>query len=391
MKITEVKVIKANRCVFVRIDTDEGIHGIGEAGAWGFLAASATAIETFRCYLIGKNPLDIEHHWQYLQRFGHFRGAVVMAAISAVDEALYDIAGKYFGVPIYRLLGGKCRDKVRVYNHTAGQTEEMLLKNAVKGKEEGFTALGHLNPYLDEPRELPFHDNPTQLLYKAEKRVAKVREAVGEDIDLCLELHRRLDPGLAIQLSHNLEKYNPMFLEDPIRPDNYDEMAHVALHSNIPIATGERITSFYDFAMLIEKEACSYVRASIGVCGGFTGAIKIAHLAEAHHINLVPHNPLSPVTTNAVLQLAAAVENIAICEYPDPYKSSTADNLTNSGVTLRQVDMVNEIPVFKDGYLEIPEKPGLGIELIDGVEEKFPFRPHDVNARLNLDGSVCDQ
>ena len=132
MKITDVKVVKANRCVFAKILTDEGIYGIGEAGAWGLLEASASAIHMFKDYLVGKDPLDIEHHWQYMQRFGHFRGAAVMGAISAIDVALYDIAGKYFHVPVYRLLGGKCRDKVRVYNHTAGQTEEELVENAVK-------------------------------------------------------------------------------------------------------------------------------------------------------------------------------------------------------------------------------------------------------------------
>ena len=391
MVITDVKAIRANRGVFAKVFTNEGIYGIGEAGAWGLLAASATAIEMFRDYLVGKDPLDIEHHWQYMQRYGHFRGAAIMAAISAIDVALYDIAGKFFGVPVYRLLGGKCRDKVRVYNHTAGQTEEQLVENAIKGKEAGFTALGHLNPYLDEPRTLPFHDNNTQMLYNAERRIAKVREAVGEEIDLCLELHRRLEPGLAVQLSHRLEPYNPMFLEDPIRPDNFDEMARVAAKSNIPIATGERITSFYDFAMLIERGACSYVRMSLAICGGFTGAKKIAALAEAHHCSLVPHNPLSPVTTNAILQFAAATENIAITEYPDPYQASTADHLLNTGAKLRQVDMVTEIPKLENGYLSVREAPGIGIDLIPDVEERFPFRPHAVSARLNLDGSVCDQ
>lgn len=314
-----------------------------------------------------------------------------MAAISAIDVALYDIAGKYYQVPVYKLLGGKCRDKVRVYCHTAGQTEEQLVENAIKGKEEGFSALGHLNPYLDEPRNIPFHANNTELLYNAERRVGMVREAVGESIDLCLEMHRRMEPGLAVQLSHRLEKYNPMFMEDPIRPDNYDEMARVAQKSNIPIATGERITSFFDFAMLIERGACSYVRASIAVCGGFTGMKKIAALAEAHHMSLVPHNPLSPVTTNAILQFAAATENIAITEYPDPYKASTADNLLNTGVKLRQVDMVDHIAELKDGHLLVPQEPGLGIDLIPDVETKFPFRPHVVDARLNVDGSICDQ
>ena len=391
MKISRVEVLCANRAVYAKVYTDNGLYGIGESGAWGLLAASGEAIKMFGEYLVGQDPLDIEHHWQYMYRFSHFRGAAVMGAISALDEALYDIAGKFYGVPVYRLLGGKCRDKVRVYNHTAGRTEEELIENAIKGKEEGFTALGHLNPYLDEPRNQPFHDNNTQMLYNAERRIARVREAVGEDTDLCLELHRRLEPGLAVQLSARLEPYAPMFLEDPIRPDNFDEMARVAQQCRIPIATGERINSLFEFEMLLERGACSYVRASIGVCGGFTGIKKIAALAEAHHKSLVPHNPLSPVTTNALLQFCAATDNIAICEYPDPYSASTSDHLTGSGSKLRQVDMVTQIPKFEKGYVEIPEGPGLGIDLISDVEERFPFRPHAVGTRLNLDGSICDQ
>ncbi len=221
MKIVDLKVLRANRSVFCQIYTDEGIVGLGESGAWGFLEASAAALETMKEYLLGKDPLDIEHHWQYLYRFSHFRGAAVMGALSAIDIALWDIAGKYFHVPVYKLLGGKCRDKVRVYNHTAGRTEEELIENAVKGVEEGYTALGHLNPYLDEPRTKAYEDGNAAMLYKAEQRIAKVREAVGQEVDLCLELHRRLEPGLAVQLSARLAPYNPMFLEDPIRPDNF--------------------------------------------------------------------------------------------------------------------------------------------------------------------------
>lgn len=391
MNIKNVSVIEANRCVFVQITTDNGLCGIGESGAWGVLDASARAIHMFGEYLVGKNPLDIEHHWQYLYRFSHFRGAALMGALSAIDEALYDIAGKFYQVPVYRLLGGKCRDKVRVYNHTAGPSEEALIENAIKGKEEGYTALGHLNPYLDEPRSVPFHDNNTQLLYKAEERISKIRDAVGKDIDLCLELHRRLEPGLAVQLSSKLEPYNPMFLEDPIRPDNFDEMARVAEKCRIPIATGERIHTPHEFEMLLSRGACSYVRASIGVCGGFTGFKKIAAIAEAHHVSLVPHNPLSPVTTNALLQACAAIDNIAVCEYPDPYAASTAEHLNGQTSTHRQCDMVDHIPEFCAGYLPIPDEPGLGIQLIPDVESRFPFRPHAVATRLNLDGSICDQ
>ena len=204
MKITDFKVLRANRAVYCKIYTDEGIVGLGESGVWGFLEASAQAMITMSEYLIGKDPLDIEHHWQYLYRFSHFRGAAVMGAMSAIDIALYDIAGKYFHVPVYRLLGGKCRDKVRVYNHTAGRTEEELVENAMKGVEQGYTALGHLNPYLDEPRTEPFKDGNAALLYKAERRIAKVREAVGEDIDLCLELHRRLVLQFSFRQDWNL-------------------------------------------------------------------------------------------------------------------------------------------------------------------------------------------
>ena len=391
MKITDVRVICANRSVFCRIDTDEGISGLGESGTWGFLEASARAILVMKEYLVGRDPLDIEHHWQYLYRVSHFRGAAVMGALSAIDIALWDLAGKYYHVPVYRLLGGKCRDQVRVYNHTAGRTEEELIENAKKGVVEGYTALGHLNPYLDEPRTQPYRDGNTALLYKAERRIARIREAVGEEIDLCLELHRRLEPGLAVQLSARLEPYNPMFLEDPIRPDNFDAMGEVARKCRIPIATGERIHTSHEFEMLLAREACSYVRVSMGVCGGFTGAKKIAAVAEAHHVSLVPHNPLSPVMTNAVLNFAAATDNVAICEYPNPYAASTADHLTVSGVKLRQCDMVDHIPEMKNGYLPVPKENGIGIELIPDLEERFPFRPHKILTRLNLDGSICDQ
>lgn len=391
MKITDVKVFRANRSVFCKIYTDENITGLGESGAWGFLEASAQAIMVMRDYLLNKNPLDIEHHWQYLYRFSHFRGAAVMGAMSAIDIALWDIAGKYYHVPVYRLLGGKCRDKVRVYNHTAGRTEEELIENAIKAAEEGYTALGHLNPYLDEPRTQLYCDGNSAMLYKAEKRIAEIRKAVGTEIDLCLELHRRLEPGLAVQLSACLEPYKPMFLEDPIRPDNFDEMGQVASKCRIPIATGERIHTVHEFEMLLERNACSYVRVSLGVCGGFTGAKKIAAVAEAHHKSLVPHNPLSPVMTNAVVHFVASTDNVAITEYPNPYAASTADHLTGSGEALRQCDMVNHICEFENGYLCIPEEEGISIELISDIEEKFPFRPHKVLTRLNFDGSICDQ
>lgn len=391
MKITDIKIIPASRFLYVQIFTNEGIVGVGESGAWGIQTAAAAAIATFKEYLLDKDPLEIEHHWQYMYRFSHFRGAAIMGAISAIDIALWDIAGKYYNAPIWQLLGGKCRDKVRVYNHIAAQTEDDLVEACIKGKEEGFTALGHLNPFLDEPRNQPYNETTSGMICKAERRVAKCREAVGENIDLCLEMHRRLDPGVAIALSAKLEKYNPMFLEDPVRPDNFDAMATVAARTHIPIATGERLHNIFEFEMLLKRSAVTYIRASVCLCGGISGAKKIAALAEANYCSLIPHNPLSPISTNACLQIATAIDNLAIMEYPDPYVASAADKFQANKSSLRQMDMVDFIPVLNNGYLEIPKGPGLGISLIPNVEKKFPFNPHKVATRLNSDGSICDQ
>ena len=391
MKITKVTVIRANRGVYCKIMTDEGITGLGESGAWGFQEASAAAIKTFGEYLTGKDPMEIEHHWQYLYRFSHFRGAAIMGALSAVDIALWDIKGKALGVPVWQLLGGKCRNKVRVYAHINGKTVEEQMEHCYQAIEAGYTALGHLNPFLDEPSDIPCSDTFSAMLYKAEERVGMVREAVGREVDLCLELHRRLEPAAAIALSGKLEQFNPMFLEDPIRPDNFDSMAQVAAMSRIPIATGERIHNIFEFQMLLERKACHYVRASICLCGGISGAMKIAAIAEFHHCSLVPHNPLSPVATNAELQLCAAIENLAIAEYPSPDVRSTQDQFMGKKSGLRMRDMVNHVPEVKDGYIELPTEPGIGIELIPDVEDKFPFQPLKIATRLRVDGAICDQ
>ena len=162
MKITEVKPIAMDRYLFVKISTDEGITGYGESGAWGFLEPSQSAIEKFGQYLIGKDPLLIEHHWQYMYRFSHFRGAAIMGAISALDIALWDIAGKHFGVPVYQLLGGKTRDKARVYYHVFGSTRKELVDGVKAAKDEGFTAVGHLTPFLDEDLSLIHISEPTR-------------------------------------------------------------------------------------------------------------------------------------------------------------------------------------------------------------------------------------
>jgi len=379
MRIVEIETIPVDRYLFVKVHTDAGITGLGESGAWGYLEASQAALETFKRYLIGQDPLRIEHHWQYLYRWSHFRGAAIMGALSAIDLALWDIAGKHFGVPCYQLLGGKCRDKARVYYHVFGQTKEELVRGCVEAKRTGFTAVGHLTPFLDEPRQVPYFETHADKMRQAIDTVGRYREAVGDDVDLCIEIHRRLTPSEAIVLARGIERFHPFFYEDPILPDSFDAMALVAQHIRIPIATGERLHTIWEFEMLLSRGAVQYIRPDLCLAGGLTHCKKIAALAEAHHVGVVPHNPLSPVSTAACVQLAACIPNFALQEYP-----------RGEGEPPKSEIVVSPLKV-EEGFLIVPDAPGLGVELAEDAQERYPYRPRVVRTRLHVDGSVVDQ
>jgi galactonate dehydratase len=379
VKITAVEPIPVDRYLFVKVHTDEGITGLGESGTWGYLEASEKVIEKFGRYLVGRDPLRMEHHWQYMYRSSHFRGAAIMGALSALDIALWDIAGKHFGVPCYQLLGGKCRDKARVYYHVFGRTKEELLQGVKDAKEQGFTAVGHLTPFLDEPKDVPYFKTHADKMRDAIETVGMYREAVGSEVDLCIEIHRRLTPAEAVVLARGIEEFHPFFYEDPILPDSFDAMALVAENIHIPIATGERLHTIYEFEMLLRRGAVQYVRPDVCMCGGLTHAKKIAALAEAHHVGVVPHNPLSPVSTAACLQLAACIPNFALQEYPLGEGEPPKSEIVKSTVRLEK------------GFLIVPDAPGIGIELADDAQERYPPRPREVETRLHVDGSVVDQ
>jgi galactonate dehydratase len=379
MKITDIKTIPVDQYLFVKVFTDEGLTGLGESGAWAFLEASAAAVETFKRYLIGQDALRIEHHWQTMYRAYHFRGAAIMGAISAIDIALWDIAGKYFNVPSYQLFGGKCRDKARVYYWVRGATTESLVQGCIDAKKKGFTAVGHLTPFLDSPREEPYFETHVQKMQRAIDRVRQYRQAVGDEVDLCIEIHRRLSPAEAIVLARGIEQFHPLFYEDPVLPDNFDSMALVAEHINIPIATGERLTTVQEFEMLLCRNAVHYIRPDVCLCGGLSHSKKIAAVAEAHNALVVPHNPLSPVSTAACIQLAACIPNFALQEYPSAERKPYLSEIIKSAVKLEK------------GFLIIPDSPGIGVELADDAQEKYPYRPAEFVARHNSDGSVMDQ
>ena len=384
LKIIDVKVIPVNQFLFVKGYTDEGITGIGESGAWGFLKASGAIIDTlFRDYLIGKDPLEIEKHWQFLLHANYFRGAALMGALSAVDVALWDIAGKYYNVPIYKLLGGKVRDKIRTYSHVRGKTLPELLERCQESVEQGYTAVGHLCPFLDEPMDQIYDKTFARKISDAVNVVRSVRETLGDDVDLCIECSRYMNPAEAIVLGNEIEPFHPYFYEDPIRPDNFDAMAEVARNIHIPIATGERIHGPQEFMMLVNHKALKFLRADVTLCGGITGLKKIAAIAEANELQIVPHNPCSPVCTAASVHVDASSASFAIQEYPNDTRTRRQPG---TGETFPLNEIVTDIIKCENGYLMVPDAPGLGVDLVEDADKKFPYDQYPIRMRMGIDG-----
>ena len=369
--------------LLVRVHTDSGVVGVGESGAWGYQEAAAAAVETFADYLVGEDALRRDHHFQYCYRNAHFRGAALMGALSAIDVALWDVAGKHYDASVADLLAGRCRDSARVYCHAFGETTDDLVAGCEAARREGFTAVGHLSPLLDESREDRYFETHAQRTAGATERVRRYREAVGDEVDLCLEMHRRLDPADAVALAAKLERFDPLFYEDPVKPDSFDSMAAVARQTRLPIATGERLHTPAEFAHLLERDAVDYVRPNVGLAGGLTGTKKVAALAEAHDAKVVPHNPLGPVSTAQALQLAAAIPNLGIVEYP--YRA-------NEGHAPSE-DLIVEDFERDGGFLEIPDGPGLGVTLDEDELERqeAAYESREFTTRLHRDGSVVDQ
>ena len=387
MKITDIKPIRAGQFLFVRIETDAGIHGIGEGGSWGHIEAATAAIEKFATYLVGKDPSPIEHHWGVMHRFAYFQGHAINAAISAIDIALWDIKGKALGVPVYELLGGAARSRARVYAHVNEKNIDRAVEEIQRKKAQGFNAIGHINPFHDDHKGEPYFKTHVQKMDDAIAHVRRMREAAGDDMDLCIEVHRRLTPAEAIEFSRAIEPFRPMFIEDPIRFENADSMARVADKINIPIATGERFKSIYEFRDLFVRNAVEFARIDVCLCGGITGSRKVAAMAEAFDIMVVPHNPLSPVGLAACLQIAASIPNFAIQEYTTGLEAQgAATTEAHLGA-----DIVDQVPEPTGGFVEIPTRHGIGIELVDDPAAIRPVFTRPVVMRHHADGSPLDQ
>ncbi|MBM32520.1 MAG: galactonate dehydratase [Chloroflexi bacterium] len=372
--IEKVETYLWDKWLIVRVICEDGTIGIGEGGVHGWQFPTEAMIKTITPYLIGKDPSKIEHHYQYLYRNSHFMGSIINGALSAIDIALWDIKGKRLEVPIYDLMGGITRNKVRCYIHVEGETIDELISDSVEKVKEGFTAI-RFQPYSSK---FFTYDSVSEWIDDAEKRVSAVREAIGNKIDLCIEIHRQMVPSESIMLGKKLEKFNPFFYEDPMLPDSPEIMRDIQEKSKLPIATGERFTTIFEFQQLLQHKSCSYVRPDLCLAGGLSGCKKISAMAESHHIKVIPHNPLSPISTAACLQLDACIPNFALQEYTPTEKIPPKSELLKKPLKLNK------------GYIEIPTGPGLGIELNMKTLKKYPRIEKILDTPLKNDGSVAD-
>ena len=380
MKIERVESILAGNSQIVRVITDDGLVGVGQSACWGYLEATDAVVKKFADYLVDKDPLDIEHHWQYMYRMGPFRGSVVSGAVSAVDIALWDVKGKALEAPVWQLLGGKVRNKIRLHllmggvradAANTGTTSDGLRLNAQDAAEEGFTAI-KTDPLPDGFQSMTL----SRLIHDTRENVAAMREGAGLDVDIILEIHRKLTPMTAIALAEQLVEFRPLFYEDPVQIDSIKSQAEIARRTTLPVANGERMHSIWEFREMFEAGGSQYARPDLGLGGGITSVKKIAGIAESYHSALVTHNFLGPVLTAAACTVDTAIPNFLTQEY-----SKEDEQPFNA--------MFNSAWKRDGGYIPVPDTPGIGIDLDAEAYRAQPYNPRDLQViPMRTDGSV---
>ena len=370
MKVTDIKTsfmgVERQSWLFVKIETDEGVYGWGEGSLEGQERAVAEAVHAMGRRLIGQDPTCIEKHWQVLYRHGFWRGGVVLnSALSAIDQALWDITGKAYGVPVYKLLGGPVRDKIRAYTHA--HTAEL----AQKLVSDGFLGI--------KTGGMPWEEilDPAKVVSYFREHIRSLREALGPDIDIMVDNHGRAWPALAVRQIQAVEEFGLFFFEEPVPPDNLDALAEVRrVPFQTNLATGERLFSRWDYRDLIENQMVDIIQPDVCHCGGISELRRIAAAAETYYIQVAPHNPNGPVATAASIHLAAAIPNFVTLEYAQP-------------VTEHKDVQIKPLK-FADGYFELPTEPGLGIDLDEDVIKRNPFKQRPYNSVFYPDGGVAD-
>ena len=366
MKVTDVRTFlvhpsEEKNWLFVKVETDEGIHGWGECYTQADRDRTIEIhVQELARYLIGRNPFNIKHFtFMAYHDFASKRGAMdLYCAISGIEQALWDIVGKALNTPIYNLMGGACRDKIRVYaNGWGGRTIKEYAERATRLVEQGFTAM-KFDPFPGPWRTHLSREDEVA----AVECVRVVREAVGPDVELLIEVHRRLAPMHAIRIAHQLEEFNPFWYEEPVSARNLDALVEVRHAINLPVVTGEELYTKREFREIFEKNAADILNPDVCSCGGILELKEIAAMAEPYFVTMAPHNYNSTtVGLAATVQTCAAIPNFLITEYFVNF-AACGDEIS-----------VNPIEV-KDSYIQLPTEPGLGLELDEAALAQYPYR-----------------
>jgi galactonate dehydratase len=365
------------RMRLVKITTDNGLVGWGETTLENKPKSTIAAVDELADYLIGKDPLRIEHHWQHIYRSAFFRGGnVLMSALSGIDQALWDIAGKHYDAPVYKLLGGPTRDCIRVYAHWG--IRDMSDEGLSQAKErldflrsKGYTA------FKSGPGGKWRAHEPPAVIDAFVECAYKMREWVGPQVELAFDFHGKMTPALAVEICHELKGMRPMFVEEPVPQENVDALKWVADHVSFPIATGERLLSRWEFRQVLEKQAAAYLQPDASHAGGISEVKRIANMAEAYYVHIMPHCAIGPVALGACLHVDAAIPNFLIQETVGP------DWL--NGIVREEWQVV-------DGHIDLPGAPGLGFEIDEDAVAKESEIVEELGGEwyYENDGSVAD-
>jgi galactonate dehydratase len=382
LKVTGLKTFivnrggpNANNYVFCKIYTNQGLTGLGEGSVTSKEATVAAAIQEHERYLVGRDPADIEMHWQAMYRWPRWRGGPILnSAISAVEIALWDILGQALGQPIWRLLGGKARDRVQMYVHAAGSSPQQYAENWLKAKEEGWT--GCKGEFISTQNDTI---DPVRSVRDGIARLKAVRQAVGDDFKICIDVHGKTTPTMAMDFCRRAEEFGPYFVEEATQIEDLEELALLRSKTRIPLATGERLFTKYGFSQICARHLVDFVQPDVVHCGGILEMKKIATIAEAYRVELAPHNPQSDVSTLASLHVDFSTPNFGIQEITHRGNEQYWKDLFYGGG-----------PTYEKGFALPPDRPGLGIDMDEKVAAQRPYKPH-IRQQLRFpDGSVAD-
>ena len=380
MKIAKVEQFyPSRRARLVKITTDNGLVGWGESTLEGKARSGMAAVAEIGDYLIGNDPLRIEHHWQHVYRSAFFRGgAILMSALSGVDQALWDIAGKHFGCPIYQLLGGATRDRIRVYAHWGIRdlTDEGLERS--KARLDMLMKKGNYDAFKAGPAGKWRAHEPPSRIDQFVKAAYMMREWVGPDVELAFDFHAKMTPALAVEVCQEIKAMRPMFVEEPVPQENPEAMKLVSSQVTFPIATGERLLTRWEFRRLFELGAVALIQPDVAHAGGISETRRIANMAEPYYVHIMPHCAIGPIAFTACMQVDASVPNFLIQEQVDAGLGE---------------GWLKEPWVVNDGHIDLPTKPGLGIEVDEKAMQKVLTEyPEELGGEhfYENDGSVAD-